>query len=205
VLLEPAPLFRITKLGRMDLDAVLRTSQSKGDVDILSRPVLLASNNTEARFLVGSQRPFVRVSRSLPTHTAARDQVVQYRDVGTKLAVRPTINQDGYVSLVIQQEINAATGEAQFDVPVISTREVATQVLVKDGQTIVLGGLRDLQRDRNQLGTPILPGIPIVGGLFGCRRRSTATELYLFLTPRILHTDTDADNATSPMLPGRLP
>jgi general secretion pathway protein D len=122
--------------------------------------------------------------------------------VGTKLSVRPTINQDGYVSLVIQQEINAATGETQFDAPIISTREAATQVLVKDGQTIVLGGLRDLQKDRSQSGVPVLSGIPIFGGLFGSSsRRSTATELYLFLTPRILRTDEDADSVTAPRLP----
>ena len=195
-------VIRIMRLSHLDIDALLRTSQSRGDVTIVSRPVLLASNNTEARFLVGSQRPFVQVSRSLPTDTPTRDQVVQYRDVGTKLSVRPTINQDGYVSLVIQQEINAATGETQFDAPIISTREAATQVLVKDGQTIVLGGLRDLQKDRSQSGVPVLSGIPIVGGLFGsASRRSTATELYLFLTPRILRTDEDADSVTAPRRP----
>jgi general secretion pathway protein D len=194
-------VIRIMRLSHLDIDALLRTSQSRGDVSIVSRPVLLASNNTEARFLVGSQRPFVQVSRSLPTDTPTRDQVVQYRDVGTKLTVRPTINQDGYVSLVIQQEINAATDETQFDAPIISTREAATQVLVKDGQTIVLGGLRDLQKDRSQSGVPMLSGIPIVGGLFGsASRRSTTTELYLFLTPRILRTDADADSVTAPRL-----
>jgi general secretion pathway protein D len=195
-------IIRIMRLSNLDIDAVLRTSQSKGDVNIVSRPVLLVSNNTEARFLVGSQRPFVQVSRSLPTDTPTRDQVVQYRDVGTKLSVRPTINQDGYVSLVIQQEINAATDETQFDAPVISTREAETQVLVKDGQTIVLGGLRDLQKDRSQSGVPVLSGIPIVGGLFGSASRHTsATELFLFLTPRILRTDADADSVTAPRLP----
>ena len=152
--------------------------------------------------LVGSQRPFVQVSRSLPTETPTRDQVVQYRDVGTRLTIRPTINQDGYVSLVVQQEVNAATSEVQFDAPVISTREAVTQVLVKDGQTIVLGGLRDQQRERTQSGIPILSGIPIIGGLFGSAdRRKTETELYLFLTPRILKTDADADSVTAPRLP----
>lgn len=195
-------IIRLMSLGKADIDAVLRTAQSKGDVQIVSRPVLLASNNTEARFLVGSQRPFVQVSRSLPTDAPSRDQVVQYRDVGTKLSVLPTINQDGYVSLTIQQEINAATGETQFDAPVISTREAATQVLVRDGQTIVIGGLRDRQQDRVQKGVPVLSGIPIVGGLFGSSsRRSSATELYLFLTPRILRSDADADSVTVPRLP----
>jgi general secretion pathway protein D len=121
--------------------------------------------------------------------------------VGTKLTVRPTINQDGYVSLVIQQEINAATNETQFDAPVISTREASTQVLVRDGQTIVIGGLRDQQKDRVRSGVPVLSGIPLLGGIFGSTSsRKTETELYLFLTPRIIRTDTDVDSLTAPRL-----
>lgn len=194
-------VIRLMHLGHANIDATLRAAASRGDVEIVSRPVLLASNNQEARFLVGSQRPFVQVSRSLPTETPTRDQVIQYRDVGTKLTVRPTINQDGYVSLLIQQEINQATNEVQFDAPVISTREAVTQVLVKNGQTIVIGGLRDQQRNVTQGGVPILSGIPLIGGLFGhADRSSNRTELYLFLTPRILKTDADADSVTVPRL-----
>ncbi|HEY6225215.1 MAG TPA: secretin N-terminal domain-containing protein [Gemmatimonadales bacterium] len=199
-------VIHLMNLGHAEIDATLRAAASKGDVQIVSRPVLLASNNTEARLLVGSQVPFVQVSRSLPTETPTRDQVVQYRDVGTKLTIRPTINQDGYVSLIVQQEVNQATTEVLFDAPVISTREAATQVLVKDGQTIVLGGLRDRQHNANQTGVPILSRLPIVGGLFGSADRSTSeTELYLFLTPRILKTDADADSVTTPRLPQGLP
>jgi len=189
------------RMARSEVTAILSAAQARGDVEITSRPVLLASNNTEARFLVGSQRPFVQVSRSLPTDTPSRDQVVQYRDVGTKLTVRPTINQDGYVSLLVQQEISGATDESQFGAPVISTREARTQVLVKDGQTIVIGGLKDQQRDRVQSGVPVLSGIPIIGGLFGSsRRRSVGTELFLFLTPRIIRSDADVDSVTTPRL-----
>jgi general secretion pathway protein D len=188
-------------LGRANIDATIRAAASRGDVEIVSRPVLLASNNQEARFLVGSQRPFVQVSRSLPTDSPQRDQVIQYRDVGTKLTVRPTINQDGYVSLLIQQEINQATSEVQFDAPVISTREAVTQVLVRNGQTIMIGGLRDQQKDVTRGGVPILSGLPLVGGLFGrADRKNSQTELYLFLTPRILRTDADADSVTVPRL-----
>lgn len=191
----------LMNLGRANIDATLRAAASRGDVEIISRPVLLASNNQEARFLVGSQRPFVQVSRSLPTDSPQRDQVIQYRDVGTKLTVRPTINLDGYVSLLIQQEINQATSEVQFDAPVISTREAVTQVLVRNGQTIVIGGLRDQQKDVSQGGVPVLSGIPLLGGLFGrADRKSSQTELYLFLTPRIISTDADADSVTAPRL-----
>lgn len=195
-------VIRILNLGKGNIDAVIRVAASKGQVDIVSRPVLIASNNVEARFLVGSQRPFVQVSRVQPTDQASRDQVVQYRDVGTKLIVRPTINQEGYVSLLIQQEISNATGESQFDAPVIATREAATQVLVRDGQTIVLGGMSDRQMDRQSGGIPILSGIPIFGGFFGrTSKRMSTTELYLFLTPRIIRTDSDADSLTIPLLP----
>lgn len=194
-------VIRLMNLGRANIDATIRAAASRGDVEIVSRPVLLASNNQEARFLVGSQRPFVQVSRSLPTDSPQRDQVIQYRDVGTKLTVRPTINQDGYVSLLIQQEINQATSEVQFDAPVISTREAVTRVLVRNGQTIVIGGLRDQQKDVTRRGVPILSGIPLIGGLFGSAdRKANRTELYLFLTPRILKTDADADSVTAPRL-----
>jgi len=195
-------VIHLMNLGHAEIDATLRAAATKGDVQIISRPVLLASNNTEARLLVGSQVPFVQVSRSLPTDTPTRDRHLWYRDVGTKLTIRPTINQDGYVSLLIQQEVNQVTTEVLFDAPVISTREAATQVLVRDGQTIVLGGLRDRQRNANQTGIPLLSHIPILGGLFGSADRSSSeTELYLFLTPRILKTDADADSVTAPRLP----
>ena len=195
-------IIRLMNLGKADVDATIRIAATRGDAEIISRPVLIASNNTEASFLVGSQRPFVQVSRSLPTDSPSRDQVVQYRDVGTKLTVLPTINQDGYVSLLIQQEINQATAELQFDAPVISTREARTQVLVRDGQTIVIGGLRDHQVDRSQSGIPILSQIPILGGLFGSTsRRKSDTELYIFITPRIIRTDEEADAVTAPRMP----
>ncbi len=190
-------VLRIMNIGHGDIDAVLRAGASRGDVQILSRPVLLAANNHEARINVGSQRPFVQVSRSLPTETPTRDQVVQYKDVGTRLTVRPTISGDGYVTLEVSQEVNAATSETAFDAPVISTREAATQVLVRDGQTIVLGGLVDRQRDVTSGGVPILSAIPLLGGLFGRQSRRTAeTELFLFLTPRVLRTDEEVEGAT---------
>lgn len=192
-------------LGRAEVNAVLTAARERGDAEILSRPVLLASNNTEAELLVGSQQPFVQVSRSLPTDTPQRDQVVQYRDVGTRLSIRPTVNQDGYVLLLIQQEISAATGETQFDAPVISSRETTTQVFARDGQTIVIGGLRDETRDEVKTGIPLLVDIPWLGSLFGSTRTNRVeTELFLFITPTIIATDEDADRATLERVPEEL-
>lgn len=194
----------ILKLGPHDVDLTLSAAAARGDVSILSRPVVIAANNEEAELNVGSQRPFVQVSRVLPTDNTARDQVVQYKDVGTKLTVRPTISPDGYVLLQVTQEVNQATNEgsglAGVDAPVISTRSVQTQLLIRDGQTVILGGLKDSQKDHSQGGVPVLSSIPWIGGLFGrVSRTNTETELYLFITPRVIRDDAEADEVTKPM------
>lgn len=192
---------KVMKFGTVGLDATLAAAAARGDVTIVSRPVLLAANNQWADIVVGSQRPFVQVSRSLPTENPVRDQVVQYKDVGTKLHVRPTISADGYVMLEVTQEVNAATTETAFDAPVISTRSVQTELLIKNGQTIVLGGLADRQRDVSKGGVPILSSIPLLGALFGRHaRRSIETELFLFITPRTISSDAAADSLTGPLL-----
>lgn len=187
----------VMRIGGVDLDVTLRAAASRGDVAIVSRPVVLAANNEPAQITVGSQRPFVQVQRALPTDAPIRDQVVQYKDVGTVLNVRPTISADGYVMLEVTQEVNAATTETAFDAPVISTRSVQTRLLIRDGHTAVLGGLADRQRDATQAGVPVLSSIPLIGGLFGrVSRRSTQTELFVFLTPRVIRDDDAMDAAT---------
>ena len=196
-------VLRLLNVGHAQVSAALSAAASRGDVKIVSSPVLLASNNTEASIMVGTQQPFVQLSRALPTENSSVDQVVQYEDVGTKLTVLPTIDQDGYVSLTIHQEVSQATAVTEFNAPVISTREASTQVLVRDGQTIVLGGLRDTENDATHGGVPILSRIPFLGGLFGSVSHThTHDEFYLFLTPRILKTDADADRVTAPRLRG---
>lgn len=184
----------VMKLGGVSADVLLTALSARSDVSIVSRPVLLAQNNQEARILIGSERPFVQVFRALPTDAAVRDQVVQYRDVGTALTIRPTINYDGYVSLDVLQEVSTATNETQFGAPVISTREAATQLLVKNDQTVVIGGLIDRQRERGRSGVPLLKDIPLLGALFGSTQRADVhTELFVFLTPHIIEDDADAE------------
>jgi general secretion pathway protein D len=186
--------------GSYDLNATISAAAGRGDVKIISRPVVLTANDEEAEVVVGSQRPFVQVSRTLPVDADVRDQVVQYRDVGTKLRVRPTISIDGSVQLSVSQEVSSATTETAFNAPVISTRSIRTDLLAKDGQTIVLGGLTDRQRDVQSGGVPLLSAIPLLGGLFGRQARTTAeTELFVFLTPRVIRTDEDAERLTDPL------
>jgi type II secretory pathway component GspD/PulD (secretin) len=184
---------RLVRHGTVDFEATLAALASTGQVRILSRPVVLAQNNQQANIMVGSQRPFIQVSRSLPTDVG-RDQVVQYRNVGTSLTIIPTINADGYVNLAVRQEVSNATTETQFGAPVISTREATTQLLARHGQTVVLGGLVDQQEDRIRTGIPFLKDLPLLGYLFGTTRSVRGnSELFLFLTPHIVANDEDAD------------
>jgi type II secretory pathway component GspD/PulD (secretin) len=190
-------VLRIMRLGAVDAGVVLRALSANGDVNILSRPVILAQNNEEARIMVGDQRPFIQISRALPTDNAARDQVIQYRDVGTRLTIRPTINPDGYVTLTVLQEVSSATDVTQFGAPVISTREAETRLLVKDGHTVVIGGLIDQTRTSTASGVPLLKDLPLLGHLFrSTTRRNNVSELFLFLIPHVLYSDDDVDAAT---------
>jgi general secretion pathway protein D len=185
---------RIVRTGDIDIDATLSALARSGNVRILSRPIVHAQNNQEAHISVGEQRPFIQVSRQLPTNEPVRDDVVSYIDVATALTIVPTINADGYVNLAVTQEVNSATEVVQFGAPVISTREATTQILARNGQTVVIGGLVDRQRDRSRSGVPLLKDIPILGLLFGSTRANTInSELFLFLTPYIVASDADAD------------
>lgn len=184
----------LMRTGGTNIAAMLSALSRDGRVRIVSRPVVVAQNNQEARILIGEERPFVQVFRTLPTDAGVRDQVVQFRDVGTTLSIIPTINSDGYVNLLMLQEISSATEELQFGAPVISTREASTQLFVKDGQTVVIGGLIDYQRQLSRSGIPLLKDIPVLGLLFGSTESSVLqNELFIFLTPHIIESDADAE------------
>jgi general secretion pathway protein D len=191
--------FNVMRTGSPAFTANLSAAASKGEARILSRPVVLAENNQQAEILVGSQQPFIQVQQT-QVGAVAQNQVVQYQDVGTKLTVRPTISTDGYVQLQLTQEVNQATDQVQFNAPVISTRTLQTQLLVRDSQTVVLGGLSSREKDRSSQGVPVLSSIPLLGLLFGQQSHTnTGTEFFLFLTPHIVRDDIAAARITQPI------
>jgi len=187
-------VLKVLGLGSISADIVMSASRSNANIRVLSRPLIVAQNNYEARILIGSQRPFVQVVRALPTESAVRDQVVQYRDVGTSLSIRPTISSDGHVALTIVEEVSNATSETQFGAPVISSREASTRLVLNDGQTAVIGGLIDYTQEDVRSGVPLLRDIPLLGLLFGSTTKTRVqTELFLFLTPHVVRTDEEAE------------
>ena len=181
--------------GAVNYDVAINALQARGDVKVLSLPVIIAQNNRQATLNVGSSRPFVQISQTVPNDPTGRVQTVQYIDVGTILTITPTINPDGYVNLQVTQTDNSATNEVQFDAPIINKREATTQAFIRDGQTTVLGGLAGNTKTRQDQGIPLISRIPLIGTLlFGnTSRTDDTTELFLFLTPHIISSDDDVD------------
>ena len=187
---------RLIRLANLDVRAVLRTVASRTNVRVLSTPRILALNNEEARILVGSEVPFVQ--STLSGFNAVIDRVTQYRNVGTQLTVIPTINSDGYVTFRVLQEVSALSEQtlaAAQNAPIITTREAETSAIVKDGHTIIIGGLIGETEQVIETGVPILKDIPLVGLLFKSRTGTRSrTEIAIFLTPHVIISDEAADS-----------
>jgi general secretion pathway protein D/type IV pilus assembly protein PilQ len=141
--------------------------------------------------LVGSKKVYVAntVVQGESTTTTAED--VKFVDVGVKLYVTPTISKDGYITMKIRPEVSSATTNyttAQGnEIPIVDTSEAETTVIVKDGVTLVMGGLMKNENTKNVYKLPLLGEVPLLGGLF--RRTedtTTKTELVIFLTPHII-------------------
>lgn len=181
--------------GATSYKVAMNALQTRGDVRVSSMPLIIAQNNVQAILNVGSSVPFVQVSQTVPNDPTGRVQTVQYQNVGTTLTITPTINQDGYVNMSVQQTNDDVTNNLLFDAPIINNRQATTQVFVRDGQTTVIGGLTDNTTNNSTSGIPFLSRIPIIGGfLFGnTTRHKDETELYLLLTPHIISSDEDLD------------
>jgi type II secretory pathway component GspD/PulD (secretin) len=194
--------------GAVNYAVALNALQTRGDVKVLSLPVIIAQNNKQAILNVGQNVPFIQVSQSAAIVGTGLVQTIQYQSVGTTLTITPTINPDGYVNLTVSQTDDNATNDVQFNAPIISQRQASTQVFIRDGQTTVIGGLTDNTTSTTVSGIPILSRIPWIGGiLFGNTQKTvTADELYLFLTPHVVSSDEDIDRlreatkSQSPML-----
>jgi len=188
-------LLRLVRLDGTAVRALLRSIASTSDVRVLSTPEIVATNNREATILVGSKVPFISSTRL--GNDVSIDRAVQYQDVGTKLSIIPTINDDGYVSVQLLQEVSSLTQQtisAALSAPVISTREASTRAILRDGQTVVIAGLIGDNRTTSNQGIPLLMDIPYLGAFF--RRQVVTrqrTELAIFVTPYVVRSDADAD------------
>jgi general secretion pathway protein D len=172
-----------------NVNATLRALARENKLDVLSRPYILASNNQLATITVGQVVPIVTNTRV--TDTGQTINSITYQDIGIILNVTPHINPDGLVILDVAPEISQLTTSTipiseNLNAPVFDLRSADSRVGIKDGQTIVIGGLMEDKKTTDVQKVPLLGDIPLVGMLFKRTvTQKTKTELLIFLTPHV--------------------
>jgi type IV pilus assembly protein PilQ len=170
--------------GRHVLDLELSAAQNEGKSETISSPRIITANQKQATIMQGVEIPYQESASSGATTT-------QFKNAVLSLKVTPLITPDNRVVLDLDvaddsvgQQVTSATGGS---VPSIDTREIITQVLVNDGQTVVLGGILDTTKSRSANKVPWLADIPVLGNLFKSTTNiNNKTELLIFITPKIL-------------------
>lgn len=167
---------------------------------VLAAPHILVSDNREARIQVGQQVPIV-TSETIATSSVPAQRTIQYRDIGIILKVKPRINEGGLVSLDLTQEVSTySTIKLYVDSTeiILNKTETTTNLVVQDGQTIVIGGLIREDTSRSRTGVPFLSKVPILGWLFGSTEDDKSrAELIILLTPYVVKDQKAARDMTS--------
>ncbi len=184
--------------------AILGALDSVSSTRILSTPSITVRNNVEAELNVGENIPVVSTSLGQNPGTPNNPNVfsqVQYLQTGTKLTVKPRIASDGSVFMEISQTISSRgdlpPGAPPGSNPPINTRELKTEAVVKDGETIFLAGLISEGKIKGTSGVPGLNRIPVVGGLFGNKtNEKNRSEVLILLTPRVIRSPLEARKLT---------
>ena len=188
--------------GSYGLAAIARILQSQTNTNIVSTPNLITLDNEEAKIIVGSNVPFVTGQfTNTGTATTSPFQTIERKDVGITLRIRPQIGENGAIRMSIFQESSSlsdkvAPGTSNAG-PSTNKRSIESNVVVDDGQILVLGGLIEDRYSENKSKVPLLGDIPYVGGLFRSESRSkTRTNLMVFLRPVVMR-DAESTNKLS--------
>lgn len=185
----------------LNLGLLARALESDASANVLATPNLLTLDNEEARIMIGQNVPFITGQftslASAGTATANPFQTIERRDVGTTLRVRPQISESGTVRLQIFQEVSSVLDRNNASGIITNRRAIESNVLVDDGEIIVLGGLIEETLSGSESKVPGLGDLPLVGGLFRYEsRKRVKNNLLVFLRPVVLR-DMEAANAVS--------
>jgi len=168
----------------------LRALKQVSDTKILSSPRILVVNNEEARIHIGDTVPYIVSTTSGTGDNAIISEDVRFVDVGLKINVSANINDDGFVTMKIKPEISSVVGTITSQsggIPQVNKTEVETSVIVKDGTTIIMGGLKKDDKKHVKKGFPVLMDLPWIGSLFSSiNDEITTTEIVILITPYIV-------------------
>ncbi len=185
--------FNFTVTGE-DFSFLLRALQTDSRLEVLSRPVLMVRNGEEGKITIADKVPVVQSSQV--TQGGQINVTPGREEVGIILTATPHISPDGYVTIELSQEISNIGASIQlaqgFSQPIFATREVKTNITVRDGETAIVGGLIQSNDSQSETKVPLLGDIPGLGALFRTTAtRNSKTELLVVLTVDVLRTDED--------------
>ena len=178
-------------IAENDVTATIKALHVFGDTKVLSSPHIAVMNGEDAKILVGRREAYVTSTVTQAQSTSATAEAIQFIDVGVKLYVTPTINEGEFVTLKIRPEVSSVSSTLKTStgnsVPIVETTEAETRVMVKDGATIIIGGLMKDEIALSKQSVPLLGNVPILGVLFRNRSdRIKKTELVILMTPHII-------------------
>jgi general secretion pathway protein D len=185
--------------------AVVSALDTVSDVTVLSAPSVLVRNNVEATFNSGQQIPVAStiINPVLGGGTGDNSNLnasqVQFRQTGIVLTVKPRANNDGTVFLEVSQTVSSpsTSGPEVGGNVSVDTNDVQTEVLVRDGETVIIAGLIIATDETGSGGLPFLSRIPIIGGLFGSQnKKNNRSELVVLITPTIIRASKDLSKLT---------
>lgn len=195
--------FNIGFLRNKNLAVLARALETEAGGNILSTPTLLTLDNEEAKISVGSNVPFATGQYVTPTTASSSTSLpfttYERKDVGLTLKVKPQISEGGTVRMQISQEVSQLRSATDPTLAATDKRSIDSNVLVDDGQIVVLGGLIQDQVTDGEDSVPVLGDIPLLGHLFRySSRKHNKTNLMVFLRPQIVRTAAEAAAVTSP-------
>jgi general secretion pathway protein D len=173
--------------GKANFPVILKALESNGVLNVLSTPNIMTSDNKEAEIFVGENVPFL--SSTNLTSTGLSQQSIERKDTGIILRIKPQVSEGEYIKLDIYQEISAVKdfGTATASNLGSTKRSAKTSVVVKDTDTVVIGGLIQDQDQESISKIPFLGDIPLFGWLFKTKSTKRAkTNLMILLTPRVI-------------------
>jgi general secretion pathway protein D len=180
------------------IGAVIQAYQNDEEVSILSTPQIMTMDNEEAEINVGSNVPYLTRQDTTSTTTSINYNSYEYKDVGVILNITPHINEDNFIRLKISQQVTKVTSGVSTDttkpsIPTTLKRTAKTTVVIKDNETVVIGGLVGDSTTDSTYKVPFFGDIPVLGWLFKTKsKHREKSNLYVFLTPHIVRTQADA-------------
>lgn len=175
-----------------DFRVILSALQTQNDVKIVSNPTVVTLNNTEATINVGESDPIPNYAYNQQTGSFEVNGFT-WKDIGIILKVTPQVNARGTIKLTLAPEVSQKNGVSKFgtaELPIIATRKAVTQVSLKDGSTLAIGGLLSTQLTAGQAKVPVLGSVPILGRLFRSdTKNNQVTNLIIFITAKTVSAD----------------